>query len=114
MSIFDIIGGAEQHPVYQELEASNRDRQYSFLESTVHAALASGKPHLTHDIVRALNYHAIAYLHVAPGQFRHMDVAVMKGKQVSYKPPKAFMIETLMGQMLSRVQNRWQALNAIS
>ena len=114
MSVFDIVGATENHPVYQELEASNRDRQYSFLESVVQTALALGRPFLTYDIVRALNYHAIAYLHVAPGQFRQKEVAVFNNGRAEYVPPKAFEVEAEMGKFMSVVQEKWRAADAIA
>lgn len=113
MSVFDIVGGSEAHPVYQGLEASNRDRQYSFLESVTRASLELGAPHLTHDIVRALNHHAIAHLHVAPGQFRHQQVAVMTGDHVEFMPPKAYVVESLIGDFLFTARQLWDQVNPL-
>lgn len=107
MSVFDIVGESEDHLVYQQLEASNRDRQYSFLESVTRASLELGPPYLTHDIVRALNHHAIAHLHVAPGQFRQGKVVVRTGNEIKFVPPDAFMVESLLGDFLFTVRYLW-------
>lgn len=113
MSVFDIVGESEDHLVYQQLEASNRDRQYSFLESVTRASLELGTPYLTHDIVRALNHHAIAHLHLAPGQFRHQEVAVMTGNHLEFMPPKAYEVESLMGDFLFTVRSRWDKVSPL-
>ena len=102
MSVFHSVGKKESHPVYQTLEAQNRDRQYGFLESIVHASIDLNKPYLTHDVIRALNFHAIAHLHVTAGQFRKRAVKVG-----NYDPPPAHEVEYEMGEFLYRLQNSW-------
>ena len=102
MSVYDLVGKTEKHPTYQILEAQNRDRQYGFLESIVRASLDLNAPYLTHGIVRALNYHAIAHLHVAPGQFRHKEVRVGE-----YNPPPAHEIEYRMGRLMHYLRISW-------
>lgn len=109
MSIFDLVGGTETHPVYQNVESANRDRQYSFLESVVRSSIALDEPYLTHAIVRALNFHAIAHLHIAPGRFRQQEVRVG-----NYDPPLAHEVEYQMGRFKHNLQRFWNRLSPVA
>lgn len=68
MILFDLVGYNEGHPAYQRLHASNINRQYDFLEAIVGAALAVKRPMISTAIIKALNYHAIACLHINAGR----------------------------------------------
>ena len=69
MILFD-LSNSEAHPAYQALAISNGDRQFSFLQSIVNAAIQTGQPFLSQAILKALNYHAIACLHTNAGEYR--------------------------------------------
>jgi len=105
MSVFDLVGKTEDNPIYQTLEAQNRDRQYGFLESIVQASVQLKSPYLTQSIVRALNFHAIAHLHVAPGRFRHAEVSVGE-----YLPPLAHQVEFHLGSLIHHVWESWDRM----
>lgn len=64
MILFELTGLSENHPVYQALALSNEERHYGFLQSVVTASLGIGRPFLSQTVIKALNYHAIACLHM--------------------------------------------------
>lgn len=63
MIIFDLARDDENNPIYQDMAAENLARQYSFMQSLVDNSLALRRPLLSHEIIKALNFHAIACLH---------------------------------------------------
>ena len=64
------LTGSEAHPIYQQLAVENGNRQYDFLKSLVIACISTGRPSLSHDVLKALNFHSIACLHAHAGQYR--------------------------------------------
>ncbi|MBS1020488.1 Fic family protein [Gluconobacter cerinus] len=92
----------ESHPVYQELEISNGIRQYDFLRDIIAAAVKIDRPMLSHQIIKALNYHAIACLHTNPGEYRPCDVKVG-----SHRPPPDFRVQALMDDFVDQVNRYW-------
>ncbi len=108
MSVYHYVDGNESNPVYQALEEKNRDRQYGFLESIVHSSISLNKPYLTHDIIRALNFHAIAHLYNTAGQFRKREVDVGH-----YMPPAAHKVEYQMGEFLCNLRTIWDKFSPI-
>ena len=105
--------GTEDHPVYQELEASNRDRQYSFLEGVVLAASDSGAPCWGHTIIKALNFHVIAGLHQEAGRYRRSNVVVAKPYAPDFIPPDASVVEAGMQRFVDWISNDWSVLGPI-
>lgn len=98
------ITGSEQHPAYQALEISNAERHYSFLQSIVAASLEVGRLFLSHDLLKAINYHAIACLHTNAGQYRPCEVKVG-----DYKPPSPHRVMALMEDFVNVVNRQWEA-----
>ena len=108
MYIHDLVG-TEQHPVYQELSAENLSRQYGFLRSIVLASMNLGQPMLSIEVIKALNYHAIACLHTNAGEFRPCDVTVG-----AYVPPPHYLVAGHM-QMFTNLVNRvWETSDAVA
>lgn len=95
MILFD-LAGTEAHPVYQEMAIANGDRHYDFLRSIVLASVATSKPFLSHYLIKALNFHAIACLHTSAGQYRPCDVAVGP-----YTPPSFYRVHDLMDDFIN-------------
>lgn len=108
MILYEICGGTENHPVYQELEVSNGNRQYDFLRSVVGASLAMGRPFLSSHIIKALNFHAIACLHTNAGEYRPCDVRVG-----NHNPPEPYRVQALMDDFVNRVNRDWEASDPI-
>lgn len=102
MILFD-LGGTEANPIYQSMAISNGDRQFSFLQSLVDAALTSGQPYLSETILKALNFHAIACLHTSAGHFRPCEVSVGL-----HQPPPSFQVPGLMENFINHVNRIWE------
>ena len=108
MILFELCGGSEHHPTYEALEIANGNRQYDFLRSMVVASLAIGRPFLSSQIVKALNYHAISCLHTHAGEYRPCQVWVGE-----YEPPAHFRVEALMNDFINLVNRTWETTDAV-
>ncbi len=102
MILFELTG-REDHPSYQELEISNGNRQYDFLQSIVVASLSMGRPFLSQQIVKALNQHAICCLHTNAGEYRPCPVRVG-----DYEPPAHYRVQALMDDFVNLVNRNWE------
>ncbi|MFK4075904.1 Fic family protein [Ectopseudomonas khazarica] len=109
MILFELCGGAEQHPVYQELEVSNGNRQYDFMMSIVGAAIATQRPFLSNHIIKALNFHAITCLHTNAGEYRPCQVIVG-----NHTPPDHYRVEALMDDFVNLVNRMWEQTDAVA
>ena len=107
MILHDLCGG-EAHPVYQELEIANGDRQYDFINSIVVACIQMRRPLLSHQIIKALNYHAISCLHSYAGEYRPCAVEVGK-----YIPPPHYQVQSLMDDFINDINRNWHDLDPI-
>jgi Fic family protein len=92
------ITGSEEHESYQELEIANGNRQYDFLRSMVAAAMTLQRPFLSQQLLKALNFHAIACLHTHAGEFRPCPVKVG-----DYEPPAHYRVQALMDDFTNTV-----------
>ncbi len=101
MIVFE-ISNTENHPVYQELQISNTERQYSFLLSIIKASIDLGRPFLSSQVMKALNFHAITCLHTNAGEYRPCEVTVGK-----YKPPMEHSVPALMDDFVNYVNFIW-------
>ena len=93
MILMNILG-QEAHPAYQDLMISNLDRLYALLRSLVVASVAVNRPLLSVDVIKALNYHAIACLHPNAGEWRPGEVSVG-----DYVPPKFHQVPIMMNML---------------
>ncbi|WP_454867534.1 Fic family protein [Pseudomonas farris] len=109
MILFELCDGKEQHPVYQELEVSNGNRQYDFLRSIVGAALAIERPFLSNHIIKALNFHAITCLHTNAGEYRPCQVTVG-----NHTPPEHYRVEALMDDFVNMVNRSWEQSDPVT
>ena len=107
MILFELTG-TEDHPIYQELEAANGARQYDFLRSIVMAALGAERAFLSQQVLKALNYQAIACLHTNPGEFRPCPVYVGK-----YTPPEHYRVQALMDDFVNQVNSFWHQTDPV-
>lgn len=108
MIVFEIFGN-EQHTVYQELEVSNGQRLSSFVESIVLASLQAGRHHLSHDVVKAFNAHAICCLHIDAGKYRPCEVTV-GGRPC----PPFYRVQALMDDMVNTVNRLWSQTDPLT
>lgn len=88
----------EEHPVYKQLETSNGERHYDFLRSIVEAAVAANRPFISQQILRSLNYHAIACLHTHAGEFRPCEVSI--GEHI---PPAWYRVQAQMDDFINDI-----------
>jgi Fic family protein len=105
--LFEITND-EASPAYQTLEIANGNRHYDFLRSMVLASLETKRHFLSQAIIKALNYHAIACLHVAAGEFRPCPVYVGK-----YHPPEHFRVQALMDDLVNQVNRSWETSDPV-
>lgn len=108
MHIFDLVA-TESNPVYQELAIANLDRQYDFLRSIVRASVAMKRPMLSLEVMRALNYHAIACLHPSAGEWRPCEVRVGN----DYVPPPFWEVPGRMNMFVDEVNRFWESTDPV-
>ena len=101
MIVYEVTG-TEEHPVYKKLEYFNSDRQLHFLESMVEAALETQRRFLSQTLIKALNFHAIACLHVNAGEYRPCPVEVD-----DFRPPAHYRVGALMDDFVNDVNLHW-------
>lgn len=103
MILYD-LSESEANPSYQALAISNGDRQFSFLQSVVFAAIQTDQPFLSQAILKALNFHAIACLHTNAGEYRPCPVQVAyPNPDDNYLAPQHYRVHALMDQFINVV-----------
>lgn len=107
MFVYELVG-TEQNPVYQELAAENLGRQYTFLRSIVLTSIKLQHPMLSIEVIRALNYHAIACLHTNVGEFRPIPVTVG-----TLSVPPHFQVPALMQMFTNWVNRNWDSADPV-
>lgn len=108
MVLHEFLGQNEDHPVYQELAKQNLSRQYDFLESIIIASIDCEWNKVSNGLIRALNYHAIACLHVNAGEFRPCEVVVG-----NHEPPPHYHVPELMNEFVNDLNRSWQEMDPI-
>lgn len=108
MILHEILG-SETHPVYQDLEIANGNRQYDFLSSIVKASLAVQRPFLSTHVVKAFNFQAITCLHTSAGDYRPCPVKVGE-----YMPPEHYRVHDLMDDFVNIVNRSWETAEAVA
>lgn len=113
MILYD-LSNSEAHPAYQALAISNGDRQFSFLQSIVNAAIESGQPFISQTILQALNFHAIACLHTNAGEYRPCSVHVAYPNPAdNYEAPEHYRVVALMDNFINVVNTNLQATSPV-
>ncbi|WP_340675703.1 Fic family protein [Paraperlucidibaca sp.] len=107
MILFELLNG-EEDVAYQSLEVSNSIRHYDFLKSIVTASLEVNRLLLSESVIKALNYHAIACLHVSPGEYRPCQVRVG-----NHLPPDSYRVPALMDDFVNVVNRHWESEDAV-
>lgn len=108
MILFELTN-SEDHPVYQELEVSNGNRQYDFLKSIVHAAVAIQRPFLSEHVIKALNFQAITCLHTNAGEYRPCKVVVG-----NHEPPAHYRVDALMEDFVNLTNRNWDSTDSVA
>lgn len=112
MILFELTG-TEAHPVYQELQIANGNRQYDFLRSIVVAALGANRLFLSQHVIKALNYQVITCLHVNPGEYRPCPIEVGSGTD-KFQPPAHFQVPALMDDFVNVVNRNWSGSDPVA
>lgn len=99
----------ENNPIYRDLEISNGARQYDFLRSIISCAKNIGRPLLSHEVIKALNYHAIVCLHTSAGQYRPCAVSVG-----NHNPPEFYRVQALMDDFVDQINRYWEVTDPIA
>jgi Fic family protein len=107
MILFELFR-TETDPVYQALEVENGNRQYDFMRSLIPAALAANRVFLSQHVIKMLNFHAIACLHPAAGEYRPCEVVVG-----SHRPPAYFQLGALMEDFTNEVNRNWDRIDPV-
>jgi Fic/DOC family len=105
--VFELTG-REDHPVYQELQIANANRQYDFLRSIVTASLGMGRPFLSQHVIKAFNFQAITCLHTNPGEYRPCPVSVG-----DHFPPEHYRVAALMDDFVNMVNRNWDTTDPV-
>lgn len=107
MILFELTG-REDHPAYQALQIANGERHYGFLQSIVATSLEVHRPMLSHTVIKAINYHAIACLHSYAGEYRPCGVVVG-----DYEPPAHYRVPALMDDFINTVNRHWEGMDPV-
>ncbi|WP_363322957.1 Fic family protein [uncultured Jannaschia sp.] len=107
MILFELTN-TENHPVYKSLEVENGDRQYAFVNSVAIASRDIGRPFLSQHVIKALNYHAIACLHISAGEYRPCEVRVGQ-----HQPPPYYRVPALMDDFVNQVNRHWNETDPV-
>lgn len=86
----------------------NGNRHYDFLRSIVIASLEMGRPFLSQQILKALNFHAIVCLHTHAGEYRPWEVTVG-----DHQPPAFFQVVPLMDDFINDLNRRWEITDPV-
>ncbi len=99
----------EEHSEYRSLTNSNLIRQLNFLESAVNTAIRLDRKFLSQTIIKALNYHALACLHVNAGEYRPCEVSVS-----NHNPPQHYRVQVLMDDFVNIVNENWREADLLA
>ncbi len=91
------------------MEIANGIRQYDFLRSIVAASISLGRPFLSQQLLKALNFHAIACLHTNAGEFRPCPVTVG-----DYEPPAHYRVQAQMDDFTNMVNRNWEGADPVA
>lgn len=86
----------------------NGNRHYDFLRSIVVASLEMGRPFLSQQILKALNFHAIVCLHTHAGEYRPCEVTVG-----DHEPPAFFQVVPLMDDFINDLNRGWEKTDPV-
>jgi len=74
----------------------------------VEASLAVGRPFLSSQVLKALNFQAIACLHAYAGEYRPCQVLVGE-----HEPPPHYRVQALMDDFVNTVNREWEMADPV-
>lgn len=108
MVLFELVGRSEDDRSYHELAMGNLSRQYHFLQSVIIASIDSGWNKVSSGLIKSLNHHAIACLHLNAGEYRPCDVSVG-----DHEPPPHYRVPELMNEFVNSLNRYWNDSDAL-
>ena len=108
MVLFEFAGRSEENPSYHDLSMENLRGQYHFLQSVIAASINSGWNKVSSGLIKSLNHHAIACLHVNAGEYRPCDVDVG-----DFEPPPHYLVPELMNEFVNTLNRNWDRSDGI-
>lgn len=113
MYLFEILN-TEDNPHYQSLAISNGERQFSFLQSVIKAAISAGQANISQGLLEALNFHAIACLHRHSGIYRPIPVHVKDSSgAVVFNPIGPEGVAELMDGFIKETNEHWASADPL-
>ena len=108
MVLFEFAGRSEENRSYHDLSMENLSGQYHFLQSVIAASIDSGWNKVSSGLIKSLNHHAIACLHVNAGEYRPCDVDVG-----DFEPPPHYLVPELMNEFVNTLNRNWDRSDGI-
>ena len=108
MVLFELVGRSEEDRSYRGLASRNLSSQYEFLQSIITASIDSGWNKVSSGLIKSLNHHAIACLHINAGEYRPCKVTVG-----DYEPPQHYLVPELMNEFVNEMNRYWNDFNAV-
>ncbi len=103
----------ENNTIYEALTASNLARQQHMTESLVMAHLSLKIPILSLEVIKTLNYLAVACLSNNPGIYRTLQVSIGKGTEREFLPMDFDRIPTQMHMLVNQVNRHWESTSGV-
>jgi Fic family protein len=110
MIVYELVGGTEDDQRYRVLEAQNLVRQYDFTHSLYQTSTALGQVGLSHEKLKAVNFHGIACLHRHAGQYRPHNVVITNAP---HQPPEHADVPPLMEDFVRLTAEVWDRTDPI-
>ena len=101
MIVHELTGG-EEHLAYQVLETANLGRQYDFLESMVTASIMLKQPLISHGLLKAFNFHAMACLTLDAGEYRPCPISFS-----DRFGPAHYLVPPMMDDFINQTNRHW-------
>lgn len=103
MIVSNYVLGDEKHSIYAELAEENNARLLSFVRSLVKVAKEEDKLYLSQTLLKAMNFHAIACLHIKAGEYRPCEVQAGE-----LTIPPYYQVPDLMDDFINNVNRTWE------
>ena len=109
MVLFELVGRSEEDRSYHELSTRKLSGQYHFLQSVITASIDSGWNKVSSGLIKSLNHHAIACLHINAGEYRPCDVDVG-----DFEPPPHYLVPELMNEFVNSLNRNWDRTDGVT
>lgn len=94
----------DNHPLENWVSQRNRARQYDFMNTAYVVWEASGRPEISHQFIRELNFYAAHMLSPHPGVYRNQCQQNVYIRGTAHQPPSFERVPEEMDAFLSTIQ----------